>query len=72
MRATPEEEDRVAAAALELVRDVREDLAQAKRTVAHASHLELQQLAITLAAMVDVNAKFSVIAWWRTLEQEAA
>lgn len=71
---TPQEEDRLAATAFTLAVDVREDLAQAHRTVQHMSHLDLQQLAVVLAAMVDVNCPIPVMAWWRTLpgDREAA
>lgn len=69
---SPEEEDRLAATAFTLAVDVREDLAQAHRTVAHLSHTDLQQLCVALAAMVDVNCPIPVMAWWRQLHQEAA
>lgn len=62
-------EDRLAAQALSLAMDMREDLGAAHRTVRYLSRLELEQLCCVLAAMVDVNKSFAAMAWWRTLPE---
>jgi hypothetical protein len=59
-------EDRLAAAALGLATDMREDLGAAHRSVRAMDRLELEQVACVLAAMVDVNRSFASMAWWRT------
>lgn len=69
---TPEEEDRLLADAIALVMDVRDDLAQAHRTVRHLGKDQLEQLCCALAAMVDPNCPLPVLAWWRALTPEEA
>lgn len=66
-------EDHLAAQALALAVDIREDLGAAHRTVRALDRLELEQVCCVLAAMVDVSASFPAMAWWRSLAgREAA
>ncbi len=58
-------EDRLAAEALALVQDIRFDRAAAHRAVHAMDRLQLEQVACVLAAMVDPNVRFNVLAWWR-------
>lgn len=60
-------EDRLAAQALLLAADMRQDLGAVHRTVAAMDRLELEQVCCVLAAMVDVSKSLSAMAWWRTL-----
>lgn len=62
----PADEDRLAATAVTLALDMREDLAAAHRTVRYASREELEQLVCTLAAALPVDIPWSQLAWWRT------
>jgi hypothetical protein len=62
-------EDRLAGQALQLVTDVRDDLAAAHRTVRVLDHLELEQLCCVLAAMVDPTKTLAQMAWWRRLPE---
>jgi hypothetical protein len=61
----PTIEDRLAAQALILAADIRDDVALVHRTVRYLDRLELEQLCCVLAAMVDVNTPFDQMAWWR-------
>lgn len=69
MSVPPEVEDRVAAQALALVGDIREDVDAAHRTVRALPRLELEQVACVLAAMVDDHKKIDDMAWWRRLPE---
>ncbi len=64
-RISPEEEDRLTAQALALADDMRGDLAAAHRTVRYLDRTELENLALTLAAMVPTDMPLSQLAWWR-------
>lgn len=66
---TPEYLDDLAALALDMVGLIRDDRDAAHRTVARLSHLELEQLACVLAAMVDPDKPMSELAWWRLLDR---
>ena len=57
--------DDLAATAIGLVEDIRHDRPAAHRTLDAMSHLELRQVACTLAAMVDPSVPLNVMAWWR-------
>lgn len=63
----PADEDRLAATAVTLALDMREDLAAAHRAVRHMDRLELEQVACILAAAVPVDIPWQSLAWWRTL-----
>ncbi len=69
---TPEQEDQLLVDAIAIAMDVRDDLAQAHRTVHSLERDRLEQVCVALAAMVDPNIPLPVMAWWRTLHQEAA
>lgn len=69
---TPEEEDQLLVDAIALAMDIRDDLAQAHRAVRSLERLRLEQICVALGAMVDPNVPLPVMAWWRTLGQEAA
>lgn len=69
---TPEEEDQLLVDAIALAMDIRDDLAQAHRTIRSLDRLRLEQVCVALAAMVDPNVPLPVMAWWRALGQEAA
>lgn len=58
-------EDRLAGQALALAADIRDDVASVHRTVRYLDRLELEQVCCVLAAMVDINAPFDRMAWWR-------
>ena len=64
---TPAEEDQLLVDAIAIAMDIREDLAQAHRTIASLDRLRLEQVAAALAAMVDPNLPLHVTAWWRAL-----
>jgi hypothetical protein len=69
---TPEEEDQLLVDAIALAMDIRDDLAQAHRTIHSLERLRLEQVCVALAAMVDPNLPLPVMAWWRALGQETA
>ncbi len=64
----PAMEDRLAATALDLARDIREDLAQAHRTIRYMNRAELEAVVCVLAAAFPVDVPFAQVAWWRTLD----
>jgi hypothetical protein len=61
----PDLEDRLAAQALALTSDIRDDLGAAHRSVRVLPRLELEQLCCVLAAMVPVDVPLQQLAWWR-------
>jgi hypothetical protein len=61
----PDLEDRLAAQALALTSDIRDDLGAAHRALRALSRLELEQLCCVLAAMVPVDVPLQQLAWWR-------
>lgn len=67
----PQIEDRLAATALQLAADIRDDRAQAHRTVRYMSRLELEQMVCILAAAMPLDVSWSELAWWRTLSGPA-
>ncbi len=60
-------EDRLAATALTLAHDMRDNLTQAHRTVHHMPRLELEQLTCVLAAALPLDIPWPQLAWWRAL-----
>lgn len=69
---SPAEEDQLLVDAIAVAMDVRDDLAQAHRTLRHMDRLRLEQVCVALAAMVDPNCPMPVMAWWRVFAQDAA
>lgn len=69
---TPEQEDQLLVEAITVSMDMREDLRAAHLRLRQMDRLHLEQVCCVLAAMVDPNVKLPVMAWWRTLGQEAA
>ena len=69
---TPDEEDQLLVDAIAVAMDVRDDLAQAHRTIRSLERLRLEQICVALAAMVDPNVPLPVMAWWRVLAQDTA
>jgi hypothetical protein len=61
----PDLEDRLAAQALALTSDIRDDLGAAHRALRALPRLELEQLCCVLAAMVPVDVPLQQLAWWR-------
>jgi len=64
---SPELEDHLAAQALQLVTDIRDDIGAVHRTVRVLDRLELEQLVCVLSAMVDPSKSLAQMAWWRKL-----
>ena len=69
MTALQDLEDRLAAHALGMAQDVREDVAAAHRRVRSYTRLELEQMCCVLAAMAPVDVPLRDIAWWRALDR---
>lgn len=57
--------DDLAATALTLVADIRDDRPAAHRTLHAMSRIEVEQVACVLAAMCDPNLNLPAVAWWR-------
>ena len=69
---TPQEEDQLLVDAIAVAMDIRDDLAQAHRTVRSLERARLEQICVALGAMVDPNVPLPVMAWWRVFAQDAA